>query len=54
MVGTRVVPPFVIHEADGSCSGLTIHLWEHLAEELGIAYRFGEWERLDRCYPGEP
>jgi len=42
VVGTRVAPPFVIRGADGTYSGLTVELWEHVARELGIAYRFEE------------
>ncbi|MDG5766349.1 transporter substrate-binding domain-containing protein [Balneolales bacterium ANBcel1] len=41
-VGVRVVPPFVIAEPDGSYSGLTIALWEHIADQLGIAYQLEE------------
>lgn len=42
VVGTRVVPPFVIELADGSYAGLSVALWGHLARELGIEYRFEE------------
>jgi polar amino acid transport system substrate-binding protein len=42
VIGTRIVAPFVIDEGDGSYSGLTIHLWEHIADELGLDYRFEE------------
>ncbi|MEX0681725.1 MAG: transporter substrate-binding domain-containing protein [Balneolales bacterium] len=41
-VGIRVVPPFVIQEPDGSYSGITITLWEHIATELDISYHFVE------------
>lgn len=42
VVGTRVVPPFVIQEEDGSLHGLTVILWENVAQELGLDYRFEE------------
>lgn len=42
VVGIRVVPPFVIDLGDGAYAGLTVDLWEHLASELGIEYRFEE------------
>ncbi|MFO7846264.1 MAG: transporter substrate-binding domain-containing protein [Balneolaceae bacterium] len=42
VVGIRVAPPFVIDEGDGSYSGLTIALWEHIAEENGVNYRYEE------------
>ncbi len=41
-VGIRIAPPFVIEEADGSYSGLTISLWEHIADELNIAFEYEE------------
>lgn len=41
VIGTRVVPPFVIEE-NGEYSGLTIHLWEHIASEMELNYRFEE------------
>jgi polar amino acid transport system substrate-binding protein len=42
VVGSRVVPPFVILEDDGTYSGLTVHLWDRIAGELGFPYRFRE------------
>src|SRR6056297_2306149 len=41
-IGIRVAPPFVIQEDDGSYSGLTIALWEHIAEETDIDYTYSE------------
>lgn len=40
VVGIRVAPPFVIEEADGSYTGITISLWEHIANELDITFRY--------------
>jgi len=42
VIGIRVAPPFVIEEEDGIYSGLTIALWEHIAEQTGIEYRYEE------------
>lgn len=42
VVGIRVVPPFVIDVGDGVYTGLTVDLWDHLARQLGIEYRFEE------------
>jgi polar amino acid transport system substrate-binding protein len=42
IVGTRVAPPFVIKQEDGSYSGLTIALWEHIADQMNLDYRFEE------------
>lgn len=41
VIGTRVVPPFVIEE-NGEYTGLTVHLWEHIASEMDLEYRFEE------------
>jgi polar amino acid transport system substrate-binding protein len=41
-VGIRVAPPFVIQEEDGSYSGLTIELWEHIAGQMGLEYNYEE------------
>lgn len=40
VIGTRVVPPFVIQEEDGSYSGITVLLWEHIASEMDLNYQF--------------
>lgn len=42
VVGIRVVPPFVIEEEDGTYSGLTIALWEHIAEQTDIDFSYSE------------
>lgn len=42
LIGIRVAPPFVIDEEDGTYSGLTIALWEHIAEQTGIEYSYEE------------
>jgi ABC-type amino acid transport substrate-binding protein len=42
VVGIRVVPPFVIEEEDGTYSGLTIALWEHIAEQTDIDFTYSE------------
>lgn len=41
VIGTRVVPPFVIEE-NGEYTGLTVHLWEHIASEMDLDYRLEE------------
>lgn len=42
VVGTRVVPPFVIRQDDGSLSGIAIDLWRDIASDLGLDYEFRE------------
>jgi polar amino acid transport system substrate-binding protein len=40
VVGVKPAPPFVIEDADGDWRGITIELWERLADELDLEYRF--------------
>lgn len=42
-VGVRVAPPFVI-DTDGALSGISVELWERLADQLGVRF---EWVRHD-------
>ena len=37
-VGITEVPPFVIQEVDGSWSGISIELWQQIAERNGYRY----------------
>ncbi len=43
VVGTREAPPFAIKNADGSWSGLSIDLWNRVAEEIGVTT---EWQEM--------
>ena len=42
IIGTKVAPPFVIKEEDGTFSGISIELWQRIAEEMGLQYEFRE------------
>lgn len=42
VIGTRVVAPFVMQDDAGRYHGLTVALWEEVAGELGLDYRFEE------------
>ncbi|KAA5539772.1 transporter substrate-binding domain-containing protein [Roseiconus nitratireducens] len=42
LVGTKVSPPFAIKNSDGSWSGISIELWDHLADELDLEYELVE------------
>jgi polar amino acid transport system substrate-binding protein len=37
-VGIAEVPPFVIHEPDGSWRGISVDLWQQIAEQAGYRY----------------
>jgi ABC-type amino acid transport substrate-binding protein len=42
IVGTKTAEPFVIKEDDGTFSGISIELWQQIAEEMGLQYEFRE------------
>ncbi len=42
VVGVRVAPPFVVEAPDGSYTGMTIALWEHIAGELDLDFEYVE------------
>jgi len=50
-VGITEVPPFVIQEADGSWSGISIDLWEAIAEQEGYRYELRPLP-FDQLLPG--
>ncbi|MDZ7779458.1 MAG: transporter substrate-binding domain-containing protein [Gemmatimonadota bacterium] len=50
VVGTRVVPPFVM-ESDEGYTGLTVRLWDHIADRLELEYVFEE-RNLDGLFDG--
>lgn len=39
-VGTKAAPPFVVEDDDGEFSGISVRLWEAVAEQLGIEYDY--------------
>ena len=42
IVGTKVAPPFVMREPDGTWTGLSVDLWRDVAAQLGLHYEFRE------------
>lgn len=42
IVGTKVAPPFVMRESDGTWTGLSVDLWRDVAAQLGLRYEFRE------------
>ncbi len=42
VVGTKEAVPFVIKNPDGSWEGITIELWQNVADKLGFRFRFEE------------
>lgn len=44
VIGTKSAPPFVFQQADGRWTGLSIELWQDIAADLGVRYR---WQETD-------
>ncbi|MCB2229539.1 transporter substrate-binding domain-containing protein [bacterium] len=44
VVGTKETAPFVMKNADGSWTGISIELWRGIAQRLGYSYRIEERE----------
>lgn len=44
VIGVKETPPFVIANDDGTFSGVSIDLWEEIAIDLGIKYRYKQLE----------
>ena len=42
IVGTKEAPPFAMKDAQGKWSGISIDLWAHIADKLGVKYRLVE------------
>lgn len=44
VVGTKEAPPFAIRNADGRWSGISIDLWQDIADDLGVEFELREME----------
>ncbi len=42
VIGTKVAPPFVMKSDDGQWHGISIELWQRIANRLHLRYRFQE------------
>ena len=42
LIGTKESPPFAMKDPDGNWTGISIELWQNLAAELNLDYRFKE------------
>ncbi len=51
VVGTKVAPPFVMKNAQGEFTGISIALWEAVAEDLGLDFEYRETS-LDGLFTG--
>lgn len=44
VVGIKNTPPFVIEREDGSLTGVSVELWDQVAESLGIEFTYQQME----------
>ena len=42
VVATKESPPFSFRGANGQWTGISVELWRHMANELGLEYEFRE------------
>jgi len=42
VIGTKEAPPFAMKNADGQWQGISIELWQRIADQLHLRYRFRE------------
>ena len=43
VIGTKEAPPFAMKSSDGAWTGISIELWRHIAEKLGVQTTFREF-----------
>jgi hypothetical protein len=53
VVGTHPIAPFVIKNADGTWSGISIDIWKRVAEELRLEYTIREYPVPQLLAPDE-
>jgi polar amino acid transport system substrate-binding protein len=46
LVGTMVAPPFAMKTTDGRWEGLSIELWQAIAQDLGVEYELIEYNNI--------
>lgn len=52
IVGTKQAPPFAIKGTDGVWTGISIDLWQRIADKLGVKYRLVEEPTVDALIDG--
>ncbi len=46
LIGTKEAPPFAMKAPDGTWTGISIELWSHIAEKLGLHATFREYKTV--------
>jgi ABC-type amino acid transport substrate-binding protein len=52
VIGTKVAPPFAMKDGNGHWSGISIELWQHLADRMKWNYRFVEADTVAALLDG--
>lgn len=52
VIGTKQAPPFAIKDANGTWTGISIDLWQRIAEKEGLPYRLVEEPTVDALIDG--
>jgi len=52
VIGTKVAPPFAMKDGNGHWSGISIELWQHLADRMKWNYRFVEADTVPALLDG--
>jgi ABC-type amino acid transport substrate-binding protein len=47
VIGTKEAPPFAMKAADGTWTGISIDLWQQIADLLGVSYTLAEEATLE-------
>src|SRR6516165_4785900 len=52
VVATKVAPPFVMTQSDGTLYGISIDLWRRIAEQLHLRYHFSVQDTVESVLKG--
>ncbi len=52
VVGTKQAPPFAMKAADGAWQGISIDLWQRVASELHLHFRYAEEQTVQQLIDG--
>lgn len=52
VVGTKEAPPFAMKDEHGNWRGISIDLWRHVADGMGLHYRFAEVDSVNALLDG--
>ncbi len=47
IVGYKISPPFTMKDNAGQCKGVSVELWQNIAQNMGVTYEFKEYNLID-------